>query len=57
MITNPIQRGLDFTLFGTGGVYRVLEAEGVPEVVRPEDRPFFCAFPGPALALVDMAEE
>jgi len=31
------------------------EAPG--SVVRPPDeRPFFCAFPGPALALVAMAE-
>jgi hypothetical protein len=59
MIMIPIQRGLVLAFFGMGGVYRLLWTLFPGSVVRPpEERPFFCALPGPALALalVAMAE-
>ena len=60
MMAIPIQRGLVLTFFGMGGVYRLLWTDCADgrlawSAPRPE-RPFFCALPGPALALVAMAE-
>jgi hypothetical protein len=57
MMAGPIQRGLVLTFFGTGGVYRLDVVVRPASVVRPPaDRPFFCALPGPGLALVAMGE-
>jgi hypothetical protein len=57
MMVIPIQRGLVLTFFGMGGVYRLDWTDVALSVVRPPaDRPFFCALPGPDVALVAMGE-
>ena len=57
MMAIPIHRGLALTFFGTGGVYRLEVTEApVSVVLPPAERPFFCALPGPEVALVAMGE-